>query len=62
MSDQARRPEAGDRPAMYIEGYLDNRFKSGARPTYGYPKNHLPDAGDQRMQVVTSFVGARRAK
>jgi hypothetical protein len=62
MSEQARRPEAGDRPALFIEGYLDERFKAGQRPTYGYPKNHLPHAGETRMQVVPSFVGARKAK
>lgn len=62
MSDQARRTEAGSRPPLFIEGYLDTRFKAGDRPTYGYPKNHLPNAGDTRMQVVPSFVGARKDK
>lgn len=62
MSEQARRPEAGERPALFIEGYLDTRFKSGERPTYGYPKNHLPEARGQKMQVVTSFSGAHKSK
>ena len=62
MTEQARRPEAGERPAMFIGGYLDERFKSGKRPTYGYPKNHLPEAGDFTMKVETSFAAVRKPK
>lgn len=54
--------EQPKRPSMFVEGWLNDRFAAGRRPTYAYPSTRLPDAGDRRMEVVTSFLGARKPK
>lgn len=62
MAYDARRPEAGNRPALFIDGYLNDRFKSGERPDYGYPSNHLPATNGATMKVENSFFASRKDK
>ena len=62
QASDERRPEAQDRPSVFIDGYLNDLYRSGRRPTYGYPANHLPKTTGGPMNVVTSFMASRREK
>jgi hypothetical protein len=47
---------------LFIDGYFSQRVRSGERPEYDYPINHLPKKDGATMQVVTSFVAGRKNK
>ncbi len=47
---------------LFIDGYFSQRVRAGDRPDYDYPINHLPKATGRTMEVVTSFVAARKPK
>jgi hypothetical protein len=49
-------------PSLFIEGYLTDRFAAGDLPTYGFPKNHLPETTGGQMQVVTGFLASGSSK
>lgn len=46
----------------FIDGYFTQRVRSGDRPNYGYPTNHLPETTGARMEVNTSFMVCRKSK
>jgi hypothetical protein len=56
--DQVVSPEPAQEQAqsLFISGYFTSRVKSGFRPTYGYPANHLPETKVSSMELVTSFM------
>lgn len=54
--------EAMDNRDLYIDGYFTQRVRSGERPNYGYPTNHLPEEVVARMQICTSFMASRKSK
>lgn len=41
---------------LFIDGYFSKRIWNGELPNYGYPKNHLPEVGENSMEVVTGFL------
>ncbi len=47
---------------LFIDGYFSQRVRAGDRPNYDYPINHLPKTNGATMEVVTSFMAARKAK
>ena len=47
---------------LFIDGYFSQRVRAGDRPNYDYPINHLPKTPGTTMEVVTSFVAARKPK
>jgi hypothetical protein len=49
------------KPSLFIEGYLNDLYKSGYRPKYGYPNDGgLPKTNGRTMKIVSCFPGARR--
>jgi hypothetical protein len=44
----------------YLDGYFAQQFAAGARPDYGYPKNHLPETTLDSMEVVTGFMASAK--
>jgi len=59
-SSASARPEASQ--PEFIDGYFTQRMNAGDRPQYGYPANHLPDATNARMEIVTSFMASHKSK
>lgn len=45
----------------FLDGYFTQQFAAGARPEYGYPKNHLPETEVESMEVVTGFMATKNA-
>jgi hypothetical protein len=62
MSSDAESREAMEIRDPFIDGYFAQRIKSGERPKYGYPTNHLPETTGARMEVRTSFMVSRKPK
>ncbi len=62
MSEPVRVDRQRDGHALYIEGYFSNRTWKGERPSYGYPKNHLPEPTIEKMEVEPGFVTAFKSK
>jgi hypothetical protein len=52
---------AAQLPPLFIDGYFTQRVKAGDRPSYGYPKNHLPET-EGESEVVTIFSSPPPAK
>jgi hypothetical protein len=46
----------------FLNGYFTERFAMGDRPSYGYPKNHLPETTLEEIEVVTGFMAAKPSK
>ena len=54
--------EAMQNRDLFISGYFTQRVRSGDRPNYGYPANHLPETTGARMEIDTSFMASRKSK
>ena len=61
-SQDERTQEAMSNRDLFIDGYFTDRVRSGDRPDYGYPTNHLPETTIARMEIHTSFMASRKAK
>ena len=55
-------PEQSDTMEPFIDGYFSQRMKSGEKPNYGYPSNHVPKTTVKSMKVVPSFVAGLKKK
>jgi len=58
MSTPVNVPRQIDGRPLFIQGYFSSRMLAGELPTYGYPKNHVPDTTIPEIEVVTGFMAA----
>ncbi len=59
MGSKEARPTMDTSRCLFIDGYLTELFESGHEPTYGYPKNHLPETDGSDMEIHTGFLASR---
>lgn len=60
--NETERADAMQDRDPFIDGYFTQRVRSGERPDYGYPANHLPETTGARMKIDTSFIASRKSK
>lgn len=62
MAEPITVPRESEGRSLFVTGYFSDRFWKGEVPTYGYPKNHLPEPPIKKVEVVSGFIAALQAK